>query len=248
MSKLNWKIGIACFTFFIGTLLTLVWFTLEYKKAAIVKVQPIISTSSVSEVKDNETTFEKKTSATKNVDSKNKTKDTDFNPPIRLIKNGGKYCEKYILRKIALKESDENKLIKLKNFNPHDESLSANIKKWLGFMRIEDLEVSKLKNNKQEVLLLSLTALAATGLSTSLENWHIEIDNFYSGSFWSFSKNPKLVFWDKKGMLNYYSVVYSDDFLSATSKRENLTFNIEHYRVFDGKTELIKKEINLSCK
>lgn len=248
MKFLSWKIGTAFLTFLIGIILTLIWLSPANKQIIVEGTNSTDSKLSVSEVKINETVFENKTSATKDVDSKNKPDETDFNPPIRYIKNGGKFCEKYILKKIEAEKSPNNSLIKLTKFNPQNENLSPNVKKWLGFMRLEDLEVTQLKNAEQEALLLRSTDLAATGLSTSLENWHIEIDNFYSEGFWSFSKNPKLIFWDKKGILNYYLVDYSDAFLSAASKRDNLSFNIEHYRISEGKTELIEEEINLSCK
>ena len=171
---------------------------------------------------------------------------------IRRIKGGGQFCENYLLKKIAKEESADSQLRIIKNLNPEDESLSPNVRKWLGFMWWEDNQLAaELKNNRQKALLLRSKDRAATGLSMSLENWYIEIDNFYSDGFWSFSRNPKLVFWDKEGFLNYYSVIYSDEFLSATSDRDysNLTFNIERYKInADGKTVLVSEEHNLKCK
>ncbi|MEK7723312.1 MAG: hypothetical protein AAB336_03110 [Acidobacteriota bacterium] len=247
MSKLNWKLSIACLTFFTGTLLTLIWLALGNKEVGFVKMQPSVSTIYMSEVEVNETAFDNKTLATINVDSKNEIDDTDFNPPIRLIKNGGKFCEKYILRKIALEKSKENKLIKLKNFNPQDENLSLKVKDWLDSMDFDELQAVELKDNQQKALLLSSRSNTATGLAANLEALIIDVPNFYSNSFLSFSRNPKLLFWDKNGLLNYYRIVYSDAFIQYKDW-ENLTFNIEHYRISDGRTELIKEETNLSCK
>lgn len=173
------------------------------------------------------------------------------NSSIRRIKGGGQNCENYLLKKIAKERSADSQLVILKKFNPEDETLSPNVKKWIDFMWWEENQLAaELKNNRQKALILRSHSRAATGLSSSLEDWHIEVDNFYAGGFWSFSRNPKLVFWDKEGLLNYYSVIYSDDFLSATSDRDytKLTFNIERYKInSDGKAELVSEEQNLKC-
>src|SRR4051812_4333142 len=47
---------------------------------------------------------------------------------IRRIKKGGKFCEKYLLKKIEKEKSLSSKSITLKNFDPGDARLSPNAK------------------------------------------------------------------------------------------------------------------------
>lgn len=243
MRNLSWKFGITLLTFFVGTVLALSWITIDNKSVEFVKAQ---SRPSEIEVPVSDKIPEPPLEDEKPI-KRNASKN---NSSIRRIKGGGEFCEKYILKKIAKEKSADSQLNRLKNFNPDNETLSPSVKKWLEYMRKDDLLATELRNNQQKGLLLRSTSYGATGLATSLENWHVEIDNFYSDEFWSFSRNPKLVFWDKDGLLNYYSVIYSDDFLSATSDRDynNLTFNIERYKINpDGKAQLVSEERNLKC-
>jgi hypothetical protein len=245
MRNLSWKFGIALLTFFVGTILALIWITLDNKPIKVAEVQsrPTKIEIPVPDDKIPEPPSEDEKPAKLNV-SKN-------NSSIRCIKNGGQFCENYLLKKIAKEKSADSQLVRLKNFNSEDETLSPNVKKWIDFMWWEENHfAAELKNNRQKALLLRSHSRGATGLSSSLEDWHIEIENFYSDGFWSFSRNPNLVFWDKDGLLNYYSVIYSDDFLSATSDRDysKLTFNIERYKInSDGKAVLVSEEQNLKC-
>lgn len=240
MRNLSWKLGIALLTFFAGTILALIWLTFNNKQVKIAEAQ-----TRPSEI---EIIVPKSKIPEPPADNKVPVKsDVSENPPVRYIKDGGEFCEKYLLKKIAKEKLVSNRLVKLKNFNPEDESLSPTVKKWLESMRWDELLAAELRNDQQKVLLLRSTSYGATGLATNLENWHIEIEGIYSDTFWSFSKNPKLVFWDKDGLLNYYSIVYSDEFIENKDWK-NLTFDVELYKVgSDGKTKLANEERNLKC-
>ncbi len=241
MRNLSWKFGIALLTFFVGTVLALIWLTFNNKPVETVESQsrPSEIEIIVPENKIPEPPSDNKIPVKSDV--------SENNPPIRYIKGGGEFCEKYLLKKIAKEKSADSRLVKLKNFNPEDETLSPNVKQWLENMRWDELLAAELRNNQQKALLLRSTSYGATGLATSLENWHIEIEGVYSDTFWSFSKNPKLVFWDKDGLLNYFSIVYSDEFIE-NKDWENLTLDIERYKVSsDGKAQLISEERNLKC-
>jgi hypothetical protein len=240
MRKLSWKLGIALLTFFVGTILALIWLTFNNKQVEIVEAQPRISEIEI-------TVPESEIPAPPSDNKVPIPSDVSENPPIRYIKGGGEFCEKYLLKKIAKEKSSDSRLVKLNNFNPEDEALSPNVKKWLESMRWDEMLAAELKNNQQKALLLRSTNMSATGLASNLESWHIEIEGVYSKTFWSFSKNPKLMFWDKNGLLNYYSIVYSDEFIE-NKDWENLTFDIELYKVgSNGKAELENEERNLKC-
>ena len=165
-----------------------------------------------------------------------------------VVIKGGKFCEKYLLGKIAKERAKGSRLVKLRTLNPKEATLSPDLKKWLRYMREDELIVFELKNQRGKALLLSSTSYGATGLATNLESWRIQIDDLKSVDFWSFSKNPRLVFWDRENRLNYYSVVYSDEFIH-NKDWENLTFKLERHRVNrDGADQLLSEERNVKCK
>lgn len=164
-----------------------------------------------------------------------------------VVINGGKFCEKYLLKKIAKEAAKGSRIVKLKTFNTDDETFSSNLKGWLQNMRKDTLIAFELRNKGKKALILSSTSYGATGLATNLECWHIEGDSNQSITFMSFSENPKLVFWDKDGLLNYYSVVYSGEFIH-NKDWENLTLDLERYRINpDGSAQLVSEEQNVKC-
>jgi hypothetical protein len=242
MKRLCWKIAIVLLTFFMGTALAMLWITLNNNPVITVEAPPLTPEIEipVPEIPGPPSEDEKSI----------KLSISKVKSPIRRIKGDGQFCEKYLLKKIAKEKSASSRSLRLKNFNPNEETLSPGVREWIENVWKETLFAAEIRNKQQKALLLNATLRAATGLSSSLQNWHIEIDNFYSDEFWSFSDNPKLAFWDKEGLLNYYSVVYSEDFLSATSDRDynKLTFKIERYKInLDGKAQLISEEQNIKC-
>lgn len=244
MKNVNWKIAFALLTLLIGLfiILSLIMFTNNSSEIVVAQSDfPEIKASTLLD-KTPEPPSENETSVNRKI---SEAKDS-----IHDIKDGDQFCEKYLLKKVVKEKDSNSRVTNLKIFNTNDKTLSPNIKKWLENMQEDILLATEVKNTRQKALLLSSRSYGATGLATNLENWHIEIDGWYSDQFWSFSKNPNLIFWDKDGLLNYYSVIYSDEFLSASSDRdfEKLTFNIERYKInSDGKTNLISEERNMKC-
>jgi len=164
-----------------------------------------------------------------------------------VVIRGGEFCEGYLLKRVAKERAKGIRIVKLKNFNADDETLSPALKKWLQIMRKDELLTAEVRNKERKALILSSTGYGATGLATNLENWHIEIDNTHSIAFWSFSKNPKLVFWDKNGLLNYYSVVYSREWIE-NKDWENLTVDLERYQINpDGSVRLVSAQNYVKC-
>jgi hypothetical protein len=65
--------------------------------------------------------------------------------------------------------------------------------------------------------------------------------------FFSLAKTPRVIYWDREGLLNYYTVDYSSEFV-MTKDWDNVTFDLEWYRISPkGKSELIRKERNVKC-
>lgn len=176
-----------------------------------------------------------------------KTPDLDGdNHLVHRVRDGGAFCENYLLKKIAKEKADGSRIVKLKAFNPNEEALSPELKTWLERMDETKTAAYELKNDNKKVLLISSYSRKATGLSTSFQSWFIQLDN-HSNEFFSFSSEPKLIFFDKDGLLNYYSVDYSDE-LIENRDWNNPIFDLARYRITpDGKSQLVSKEQNVKC-
>jgi hypothetical protein len=243
LRNLSWKLVIALLTFFIGTVLALTWITFNNKT-----IKSLVKVSSPSSEIEALSPVVAKTLATPLVASKSTQVNGDeHSRPVHFAKGGGKFCESYLLKKIAKEKAEGNRVVKLKNFNPDDETLSSNTKDWLEDMDEDRLVAFELRNKEMKALLLGSTNNRATGLASSLEFWRVEVGNTLSVIFVSFSENPKLVFWDKNGLLNYYSVVYSSEFMH-NKDWENLTVDLNRYRIsHDGSAQLVSAEQNVKC-
>ena len=163
-----------------------------------------------------------------------------------VVVRGGKLCEKYLLRKVAKDKATGSRIAKLKAFDTNDVSLPAQLKQWLEIANQETLGAHELRNGDKHALLLNATHIHATGLAVNFQYWFIKVDN-QSIEFLSQSENPNLIFWDRNGLLNYYAIDFSDDFLTKKDW-DNVTLNLLRYRVgHDSKSELISKESNVNC-
>ncbi|GEM_PF-2337538 len=166
--------------------------------------------------------------------------------PVHRIKNGGEFCENYLLKKIAKEKATANRIVKLKAFNVDDETLSPKLKKWLERMDETQTSAYELQHGEKKALLISSYSREATGLSSSYKSWLIQYDN-HTVEFFSFSSEPKLIFFDKDDLLNYYSVDYSNE-LAENRNWNNPIFDILLYRVnLDGQSQLVSKEQNIKC-
>lgn len=183
-------------------------------------------------------------SPTPPIANKEKTDNPD-SPASPGIIAGGKFCEKYLLSKIAADKDEASTLSELK-FNPKDKNLPAAAKTWLDSAVQATLAANRLQGKGKNFLLLHAENTAATGLAANLEYWLIQFDR-KAIEFQSFSENPQLIWLDKAGALNYYSVVYSDEFIE-NKDWDNPTYKIEKYHVNPvGEKVLVSTENYLKC-
>lgn len=162
-----------------------------------------------------------------------------------LIK-GGEICEDYLLQKITKEKAEGSRMVKLKAFNTDDETLSPDLKKWLETRDERELIASELLYGEKKVLILGSTNTKATGIASNFQNWFIRFDS-RSIEFLSLSENPKLIFWDKDGLLNYYVVTYSSQFLDQKDW-DNLTFDLLRYSISpNSEPRLVSEERNVKC-
>ncbi len=234
MRKLKWKLGIALLTFFVGTVFAFVWLASENKP---------IKSFDVSLPQEPETKASAPTVASNNVQTNDKA-----SRPVRFVKDGGESCEKYLVKKIVKEKAEDSRTFKLKAFDTEDESLSPKLKDWLQTsIHTEMLVTYELRHKEKKVLLLRANVAGATGIASNFANWFIRFDNL-SINFRSLSEDPKLIFLDKNGLLNYYSVDYGDKFLEKRDW-DNLTLDLFRYRINpNGESELLSEEYNLMCK
>ncbi|CAN5507349.1 hypothetical protein BH10ACI1_BH10ACI1_29320 [soil metagenome] len=233
MRRLKWKLGIALLTFFIGTVFALVWLASENKS---------IKSSEVSLPQKPEIKTLAPIIPSNNIQTNNKA-----SRPVRFVKDGGEFCEKYLIKKIAKEKAEDSRTFKLKAFDIEDESLSPKLKDWLQTsIHTEMLVPYELRRKEKKVLLLRANVAGATGIASNFKNWFIQFDDL-SINFRSLSGDPKLIFLGKDGLLNYYSVDYGDKFLE---KRDwnNVTMDLFRYRInSNGQSELLREEKNVKC-
>jgi hypothetical protein len=171
---------------------------------------------------------------------------TEKNQTVHLIDDGGESCEKYLLKKIAGEMVEGNQVVKLKTFTADNKTRSFDLKKWLANMDEEKLAAYEVRYDDKRALLLGSLNVGATGIASNFQNWYLQLGN-YSIKFLSLSENPKLLFWDKDGLLNYYSVGYGDKFLENRDW-DNLTLNLIRYSVSsNGGSQIVSEERNMKC-
>jgi len=168
------------------------------------------------------------------------------NRPSQVIK-GGPLCENYLLAKIDLLKDPRTQLVKLKGFNAKNETLSPDLKKWLETADAEKLVSFELKSDVKKVLVLGSRNIEATGLASNLEYWAVEIDDHLI-EFQSLSNNPRLIFWDKNGLLNYFVVDFSSEFIEERDF-DHPSLDLHMFKINDeGKSQLQGEERNVKCR
>lgn len=142
--------------------------------------------------------------------------------------------------------AEGNRIVKVRTFNAAAKTLSSDLKTWLAKIDDEKLAAYEVRSNDKSALLLGSTNPGATGIASNFQNWYLQLDN-YSINIQSLSENPALFFWDKDGLLNYYSVDYGEKFLEDRDW-DNLTLNLNRYRVGpDGTAQTISEERDVKC-
>jgi hypothetical protein len=175
-----------------------------------------------------------------------KTPTDEDSKSVHVVKDGGEFCENYLLKRDAKDRMEDSKVVKLKAFNTNDKNLSLDLKKWLEDMDEEKLVAYELQHDEKRVLLLRSFNRSATGLASNFQFWFIQYNN-YSVGFRSLAREPKLVFWDKDGLLNYYYVKYSSEFVE-NKDWNNLTLDLLRYKISpDGQSQLVSEERNVKC-
>ena len=165
--------------------------------------------------------------------------------PLQVIK-GGPLCENYLLAKIGSLKARGTQQMKLKDFRTQIETLSPDLKKWLETADSKKLVSFELKSDVKKALVLGSRNIEATGLASNLEYWAVEIGN-HSIQFQSLSDDPRLIFWDKDGLLNYYVVDFSSEFIEERDF-DHPSLDLRRFVInADGKSQLVDEERNVKC-
>jgi len=160
---------------------------------------------------------------------------------------GGKFCEDYLLKKVTEEKNPDEIIEKIKTFNTDNELLSPELKQWLDTADMEQLEVFKLARREETVLILGSRNIRAAGIASEFQNWFVQLGGQSIG-FMSLSKDPRLIFFDKNNLLNYYVVDFSIQFMHNRDW-DNPTFDLQRFRVdIDGKPQLLSEERFVECK
>jgi hypothetical protein len=163
-----------------------------------------------------------------------------------VVIKGGEFCEGYLLKKVAKEKAEGSRMVLLKAFNA-DAKTSPDLKKWLETRDEKKLVAVELKYREKQAFILGSFNLGATGIASNFQNWHVRFDG-RSVEFLSLSEDPKLIFWDSGGLLNYYVVSYGDEFLKGRDW-DNVTLDLLRYRIGrDGEPRLVSEERDMRCK
>lgn len=167
--------------------------------------------------------------------------------PSKIIKVNGKFCEEYLLKKIKSEITTHSKLVKRKTFSADDGSISSELKEWLEIgENHEQPKTYELKYKSKKALLLNGYIVGSTGIASNFREWFIEI-NKKSATFWSLSDNPRLIFWDKGGELNYYQIDFSE-IQNHFDDKEILYLNFRRFKIDqNGKPQMVSEEKDVQC-
>jgi len=128
-----------------------------------------------------------------------------------------------------------------------DAKTSPDLKKWLETRDEEKLVAVELRYKEKKALILGSANLGATGIASNFQNWYVRFDE-HSVEFLSLSEDPKLIFWDRSGLLNYYVVDYGSKFLEHRDW-DKVAFDLLRHGVSpDGESRLVSEERNVRCK
>lgn len=183
-----------------------------------------------------------------NVNANSQTLVVERNKKPTFTKSSDGLCENYLLKKINEEKANGSRILRLKTFNPDDETLSPELKEWLQTkIHLEMLVAFELQSKEKKLLLLRANVAGATGIAASFENWFIQFDS-YSINFQSLSDNPKLIFFDKEGLVNYYSIDFN--YTSKENKNwDDVPLNLLQYKITsNGESQLVGEEPNVKCK
>jgi len=107
-------------------------------------------------------------------------------------------CVRGLLNEIK-KSFPDNIVSVISDYEPNN----ARLKEWLDEVDTSELKIYRLSANNNEAILFVSYNINATGLGSNMYFWLILSKSNFS-NYESLSDNPGLIFYDKKGILNYY--------------------------------------------
>jgi len=131
-----------------------------------------------------------------------------------------------------------NAIQKLNNYQLDN----SEYKSWLDTMKInrDGIKIYYLKYRDNHAFLFVSNNMNSTGLGSNFYYWYIHTKN-YALHFESLSDTPKLIFFDNKGCLNYYSIDYNSEWLDIKDW-DNIKLDISKYELSNkGESFLIEK-------
>lgn len=166
----------------------------------------------------------------------------------RAVVKGGEFCEGRLLKKIAGDKAQGGRSLKPRAFRTAgDETLPPDLRNWLETRDARKLVAFELRHGGRKALVLGAPNTKATGMAVNFQNWYVRSDN-RPVEFLSLSEDPRLIFWDRGGLLNYYVVTYGDEFL-RDKDWDNVTLDILRYSVSPGgEPRLVSEERDVRCR
>lgn len=154
-------------------------------------------------------------------------------------------CDTLIAERLDLAKKIDSKP-PLRLYHPLDSNLiSPGLSKLLKDIRGE-LLAYRFKGARQTALLMHTTRIGDPVSEDSIQDWFVQVGQNVV-RFKSIATNPNLLFWDKEGGLNYFTVLYSEVAMKNVSSNF-VSLDFKRFRLLDGDTPvLIEEQKSVRC-
>lgn len=123
--------------------------------------------------------------------------------------------------------------------------ISPTLNTLLKDVSVGEVLIYRFKGPRQTALIMITTRVGRPLSADSIQDWFIQVGE-NAVRFKSIATNPNLIFWDKEGRLNYFTLLYSD--VVAKDGSSNLaSLDLRRLRLLDGITEVIEEEKKVRC-
>jgi hypothetical protein len=150
-------------------------------------------------------------------------------------------CDKVTAQKLDLVRRGRTSFSRL--YGPIDQKLlSPALRDLIKASNVREIVTSSVKGPKQKVILMVGHPRSEEGV----QDWFIQFGK-NAVTFKSIATNSNLIFWDEKGELNYFAILYSGQ-QTEKDPRNVVSLDFRRFRLGqDGAPALIEKEENVRC-
>lgn len=154
------------------------------------------------------------------------------------------------IAELALFEADNgtireryNRLIRFVRSRSIDADAPPDFEKWLDGIQLDQISVFEIRADGRSALAFRSLLSGATGMSVRYLQWMVVSEKSVVG-FESLSDNPRMIFWDKEGRINYNAIVESEPKANAGGPWDAVWYRLSP----SGKVEVVQADRRVDCK